>query len=333
MPLEPHFARRAQASRPRARWSLLAAAALTGVVAVGAIGARLDWPVPSPTAEPSGPLASLPAVPDETPRPSAAAVAPVESSSPVGPTKAPDATPTTKPEATEPSPTKKPQPTPTAKPAATPKPEPTAPPIGPMDLMAKACPGGVILDWTKPSTAVHHYHVLRSLDGDVPSSYPASGTTEIESATTWSAGATDGYDASVGGGKAATYRAFAFDAEDNVLAVSPSRSVTTVDAIALGALNVVDNGPGSITVSWSTASVNGACFTYGKLVASVEDPDPSYMKGSPYLAAISDSGAAGVTLDGLESGKTVWMRYELIRVTSTGKFVVGSTNVRQVTFP
>ena len=335
IPLEPRVARRTPASvMPRARWSLLAAAALTGVVAVGAIGARLDWLVPSPTAEPTRPSASLATPgPDRTPGPSAVAVLPEESAGPVEPTKAPEATPTKKPTATEPAPTKKPQPTPTPKPAVTPKPDPTAPPIGPMDLMAKACPGGVILDWTKPSTAVHHYHVLRSLDGDVPPSYPADGATEIETATTWSAGATDGFDASIGGGKTATYRAFAFDAEDNVLAVSPSRTVSTTAAIDLGALVVETLGPGSIDVSWSGASLNGACFTYGKLVASVDDANPSYLKGSSYLAAISDPGVTGVTLEGLQSGKTVWMRYELIRSTGTGAFVVGRTDVLQVTFP
>ena len=202
-----------------------------------------------------------------------------------------------------------------------------------MDLMAKACPGGVILDWTKPSTAVSHYHVLRSLDGGVPPTYPADGTTEVESATTWSAGATDGFDAGIGGGKTATYRAFAFDAEDGVMASSPSRTVTTVAAIDLGTLGFADNGDGTVTFTWAATSLNGACFTYGKLVASVEDADPSYLKGSSYLAAISDPGATGVTLEGLQSGKTVWMRYELIRSTSTGAFVVGSTDAVQVTFP
>jgi hypothetical protein len=86
-------------------------------------------------------------------------------------------------------------------------------------------------------------------------------------------------------------------------------------------------------VSWSAAVLNSACFTYGKLVASEEDPDPSYVKGSPYLAAIGDPSATGVTIDGLPSGKTVWMRYELVRVTSTGTFIVGRTSVLQVTYP
>jgi hypothetical protein len=40
-----------------------------------------------------------------------------------------------------------------------------------------------------------------------------------------------------------------------------------------------------------------------------------------------------VTLEGLDPGTTVWMRYEIIRVTSLGKFVVASSDVKQVTYP
>ena len=109
--------------------------------------------------------------------------------------------------------------------------------------------------------------------------------------------------------------------------------MTTVGRIDLGALTVEAAGAGSINVSWAAADFNLACFTYGKLVASEEDPDPSFVKGSPYLVAIGDAGATGTQLDGLPSGKTVWMRYEIIRVTSTGKFIVARTDVSQVTFP
>jgi hypothetical protein len=233
------------------------------------------------------------------------------------------------------SPTAKPTPAPTPPPTAKPttKPEPTKPPIGPMDLGLKACPGGVFIDWTKPSPDVAHYHVLRSFGGDVPATYPADGTTDVDTATSWSAGVTDGFDATVDGGQTATYRAFAFDAGDNLLAWSPSRTVTTVGRIDLGALAVEAAGPGSIDVSWAAADFNLACSTYGKLVASAEDPDPSYVKGSPYLVAIGDAGATGTHLDGLPSGTTVWMRYEIIRVTSLGKFVVARTDAVQVTYP
>jgi hypothetical protein len=311
-PLEPRLARRTPTVLPRARWTLLAAAALTGVVVVGAMGARLVWPVPAPTARPTAPTAST-----------QAAVVPVTTTGPA-------TEPTTGP--SQPSATPRPEPTPTKKPTATPKPEPTDPPIVPMSLAAKACPGGVVLDWTKPSPAVGHYHVLRSFEGVVAPSYPAPGATEVESATSWSAGITDGFDASFdGGGNSATYRAFAFDASDHLMAFSPTATVTTVAAISLGSLQVVDNGDGSMTVAWSAADLPDGCFTYGKLVASAEDPDPSYLKGSPYLAVIGDPGTTAVTIDAVSSG--TWLRYELIRGTGTGKFVVGRTAVWQVPNP
>jgi hypothetical protein len=327
-PLEPRIVRRTPTVMPRARWALAAAATLVVVVVAGALGARFDWLIPAPTADASAPPASaLPATPKPTPATTAAPILSIES---------PGATPVPTPEPTsEPDPTATPRPEPTKppRPTATPKPEPTKPPIGPLDLAAEACPGGVVLDWTKPSTAVNHYHLLRSLVGDFPPTYPAGGTTEIDSATSWSAGTTDGFDATIGGGKTATYRAFAFDDADEVLAASSSRTVSTIDRIDIGPLGVVEDGPGSITVSWSAASVSAGCFTYGKLVASETDPDPSYLEGSPYLAAIGDPAATSVALEGLEPGAEVWMRYEIIRVTSLGKFVVASSDVRQVTYP
>jgi hypothetical protein len=328
-PLDPRIARRTPTVLPRARWSLLAAAALTGVVVAGALGARLDWLLPSPTADASPPPSSAPApTADTTPGPTQVVALPL-------PTAAPATEPAVTPRVTaKPAATPRPTPKPTPKAEPTPKPEPTLPPIAPMELMAKACPGGVVLDWTKPSPDVGHYHVLRSLAGDVAPTYPAPGATEIESATSWSAGVTDAYDASLdGGGASATYRAFAFDGGDQVLAYSPSVTVTTVAARSLGSLGVTPNGPGSITLSWAGVDLPAACFTYGKLVASAEDPEPSYLKGSQYLAVIGDPGATGVTVEGLPSGTTVWMRYELIRATSTGKFVVGRTAVVQVTYP
>ena len=303
IPLRPQLARRTPTVLPRARWAMLTAAALTTVIVAGALGARFDWLLPAPTSDASPP--------PSTPGPATIAA-----------TEPPEGTPTPKPE-----------PTPTRKPDPTSKPEPTHPPVGSMELLAKACPGGVVLDWTKPSTEVGHYHVLRSLGDSVPPNYPADGATEIESATSWSAGITDGYDSGLDGGTSAAYRAFAFGAEDQLLALSPSRTVTTATARELGTLTVEALGPGSISVSWGASEVPAACFTYGKLVAAVDDPVPSYLKGSPYLAAIGDQAATSITVDGLSSGQTAWMRYELIRVTGTGKFVVGRSDVIQVTYP
>jgi hypothetical protein len=323
-PLQPRLARRTPTVLPRARWALIVAATLTTMLVAGALGARFEWPVPAPTSDASrAPVTVSPDAPSATPLASSDAVLPAETAQPtLAVTPAPAVTPAATP-----------KPTPTRKLDATPKPAPTTTPIGPMDLLAKACPGGVILDWTKPSPEVAHYHVLRSIGGEVPATYPADGTTEVETATTWSAGATDGFDAGLDGGAAATYRAFAFGAEDQVLATSPSRTVTTVAARSLGALSVEALGPGSIAVSWGASEVPAACFSYGKLVVSADDPDPSYLKGSTYLTAIGDQATTSVVVNELPSLTTVWMRYELIRSTGTGAFVVGRTEVLKVTYP
>jgi hypothetical protein len=323
MPLQPRIARRMPTVLPRARWSLLAAAALTSVLVAGALGARLDWFQPTPTLDPSGPPPSF--LPTARPTPDASVLPVYPNATPV-----PSVDPTAKPTPTS-GPTSKPTPRPTPKP--TPKPDPTKPPVGPMDLALKACPGGVVIDWTKPSPEVSHYHVLRSLDGEVAPTYPAPGSTEIESATSWSAGTTDGFDASIGGGKTATYRAYAFNGSDQLLAYSPSKTVSTLERLSMGPLSVVEHAPGKITVSWSPPSVAAGCFTYGKLVASEEDSDPSYLKGSPYLAAIGDQSQSSVLLEGLSSGTTVWMKYEFVRATGTGKFIVAASDVLQVTIP
>lgn len=318
-PLAPRIARRTPTVLPRARWSLLAAASLAGVLVAGALGADLDWLLPSPTqsAAPSHAVASP--VPDATRGPVVAVESPEPTDRP------------------RPEPTKKPKPNPTATPkpdpTKTPRPDPTDPPMGTMDLFATACPGGVVLDWTKPSAAVGHYHTLRALDGGVPPSYPGGGT-EIESATAWGAGTTDGFDASLGGGKSATYRTFAFDEADDVIAHSQSRTVTTISRLDITGFGWSANGPetGSVTFSWTAPSVNAGCFSYGKLVASAEDPDPSYLKGSATLAVISDLGTSEVTIE-KAPGTVAYVRYELIRATSTGKFVVAQTDVLEVTFP
>jgi hypothetical protein len=315
--LAPRIARRTPTILPRARWSVLAAASLAGVLVVGALGANLDWLEPSPTqsAAPSAALRSP--APDATRRPIVA----VESSDP---TEQPE--PTKKP---KPEPTRTPRPDPTK----TPRPDPTDPPIGPMDLVAKACPGGVVLDWSKPSTAIGHYHTLRALDGSVAASYPGGGT-EIDSATTWDAGTTDAFDASLGGGKTATYRTFAFDGDDHVIAYSQPQSVGTIDRLDITGFAWEQNGAGtgSITFSWTSPSINAGCFSYGKLVASAEDPDPSYLKGAATLQVISDLGTNEVTVE-KATGTTAYVRYQLIRATSTGKFVVAQTDVLEVTFP
>ena len=326
-PLQPHIARRTPTMMPRARWSLLAAASLTGLLVAGALGANLNWLFPPPAIDQSAPPASqAPSTPGPTPdaTPPLVVVDPEASAEPTAaPTSAPIRTP---------KPTPNPTPRPTPKP--TPKPDPTDTPVGPMSLAVKACPGGVLLDWSKPSPEVGHYHVLRNLGGDVPPTYPAAGSTEVESATSWSATVTDAYDASVGGGQSATYRAYAFDGDDDLMQHSPSKTVSTLDQLQLGSLGHLENGAGSgsITFSWPAPGVPAACFSYGKLVASDSDADPSYLTGAEPLAVIGDMGTTEVTVE-KSSGTTVWVRYEVVRSTGTGKFIVARTDAVQVTFP
>ena len=318
-PLAPRITRRTPTVLPRARWAIFAAAALTGVLVAGAMGARPDWLFSQPDASSSPASSSAPVVvvvdPSLSPDPDSTLMPSVTP----GPTAKPDSTPR-----------------PTRTPKPTPKPDPTQPPILPMSLAAKACPGGVILDWSKPSADVNHYHVLRSIGGDVPPTYPAGGTTEIDSATSWDAGVTDGFDGDVAGGQSATYRAFAFDAADEVMAFSPMKTVTSAPRLSLGTLGYTDNGDSSsITVAWSNPGVAPACFSYGKLVVSKTDPNPSYLEGAQHIAVISDPGASGawVEISAELHGQLVWMRYQMIRSTSLGKFVVGQTDVIQVTLP
>jgi outer membrane biosynthesis protein TonB len=325
-PLAPRIVRRTPTILPRARWALLAAAALTGVLIAGALGVNLSWILPVAPTESSSPAPSI--------APVVVAPSPTTSAEPVlspfateGPAETPVATPT-------PTQTERPKPSPTPKP--TPKPEPTKPPMLPMSLAAKACPGGVVLDWSKPATQVAKYRVLRAIDGSVPPTYPAPATTDVETARSWDASVTDGFDASVDGGQSATYRAYAFDSDGQIVAMSGARTITTSWALSLGALGYVDNGDGaSITVSWSNPGVAEACFSYGKLVVSEEDPEPSYLNGSPHIAVISSSSATGafVEIPAEWHGKTVWMRYQMIRATSLGKFAIGATDVIQVTLP
>jgi hypothetical protein len=244
----------------------------------------------------------------------------------VGPSELPPETPTPAP-STGPAAT----PGPTPKPTASPKP---TPPLGALALSTFACPGGVRLDVTDPGGATDHYRVMKLVGGGtVPATWPPAGAAEVGTAPGWDRSVTDGFDADLAAGAAVSYRAFAFDAADGWLVASEARAVTALVPLDLGALGTTVVGPGSMTFSWTPPAVSWDCFSFGKLVASPSDPDPSYLKGSSYLAVMGSPSDAGVTVDGLASGTTVYVRYEAIRSTSTGLFVVGRTSVVQVTLP
>lgn len=314
----------------RARWFLLvAAAALVAISVVAASGGlRLDRILPPPATSPT-PLSSTAPTPTS---PLSAIVAP---SAAVSPEPNPDPSGSIGPDPTVSTPATaaaSPTPKPSVKPSLTPA-RTAAPTPASMSLVANACPGGVVLDWSKPAVAgLDHYAVFRAAGGSVAAAYPPDAAIAVDSASSWDPTATDGFDADLGAGSGATYRAFALDASEAVLAVSSLASTTGLAVTDLGALAVDTSVPGSLTASWIAPGVASSCFTWGKLVVSATDPDPSYLKGATYLAVIGDPATTSVTV-GEPAAKTFWMRYEVIRATSLGKFVVARTSVIQVSTP
>jgi hypothetical protein len=313
----------------RARWSLFAAAAaIVAVSVVAASGAfRLDGlfpgPVVSPTPSPidtESPSESGPVAP---PSPEAS-LAPIVDPS-LGPPDLPSFGPTAVP---TPDPTPRATPRPTPKPTATPSPT-----VGPMNLSLLACPGGVRIDYTKLSGPVDHYTVLRAIGSSVPATWPADGATVVDTASGWDATVTDGFDDTLDGGTKASYRAYAFDTSGDVLAMSPAKSVVGIASGSLGTFTADPVSPGTMTFSWAAPSVDAACFTFGKVVASPDDPDPSYLTGAPYVAVIGSPTDTSVTIGDLPSGQTVFMRYEVIVETAMGRFVAARTGAVQVAYP
>jgi hypothetical protein len=260
-------------------------------------------PLPTPSAEPSAPPVAT-----------------------VAPTLAPTA-PTA-------PPTPRPTPVPTPVPTPTPVPAPT---MGTMGLAANACPGGVVLDWTVPELAAfHHVQVLRGSSGEIPAvNPPAGGVVAIGGGYSTNPAKSEGMDPTAEAG-AAWYRAVTFDTANQAIAASPVLGVTTAPIGDLGGLGFTDGAPGSgdLTFTWSPFGGNGDCFTYYKLVASIDDPTPSYLGGSTALVAIGERAASGTTVtDGLTTGQAYYFRIQVIRATAIGKFVVAQSAVSQYVVP
>jgi hypothetical protein len=202
-----------------------------------------------------------------------------------------------------------------------------------MDLALTACPGGVVLDWTKPGSSVTSYRALRSSGPEAPSTYPADGGTDVATAASSSGDVTDGFDPTLDGGATPAYRVFAFGEGGQLLRFSPSQSVTTIGRKDLGTPTIENLGTAKFRVGWSTGDVTASCFSSGRLVVSDSDPEPSWAKGSTTVAVISDRLATSNVVDSLPSGGTYWVRYEILRSTGTGSFIVARTSAIQVTVP
>ena len=201
-----------------------------------------------------------------------------------------------------------------------------------MSLSLTSCDGGTVLAWSKyAGDWFNHYTALRSSAPEIPLAYPPGGGA-IDFGTTYTTDPlkVESYDASAEAGGTFYYRAMAFDAEDRVVAASPVKSAVAKAPLALGALDVTAGDAGITNFGWTPYGGPGACFTYYKLAYSADDPTPSYMEGSPLLAAIGEQGAAGYAAGDVAPG-TYWFRLQAIRVTSLGKFLVAETDVTQFT--
>jgi hypothetical protein len=219
--------------------------------------------------------------------------------------------------------TPKPTPAPTAQPTPQPTPVPTAKPtptpIGALELGTTGCPGGVVLDWSPyEGSGFDHYLLLRAgspwADGHV-----------LDGSWSGYREKTTGYDASGGAGQTYWYRAAAYRANGTLLARSPAVSAAAAPVASLGAVQVGPVAEGT-KVKWTPFGGSGGCFTYYKVVWSLENPQPSYLAGDPAVA-VTDQELNLTVLDALESGKTYYLRVQVLRATDLGSFVVAQSDV------
>lgn len=320
---------------PRVGWSLgqffrvprfVPALVATSLVFAAAVGARelyvavgnggTPTPVPSvsaaPSSEPSARESLKPIVlPTFKPIPT------------LEPTPVPTAVPTVKPTVK-----------PTAKPDPTPVPTPV---VGSLSLWPTTCNGGVVLSWSMYAGAgsFNHYTTLRSTSPEIPAAYPPSGGA-VDPGTTYTTRVekTSAYDIGVDAGVTYYYRAMAFNADDGVIAASSVASAMGKPVKALGGLGAAAVAEGT-KLTWAPYGGSAACFDYYKLVYSETNPEPAYLEGDPYLAAISDQAAGSYTASAAElvPGKTYYLRVQALRSTALGTFLVAQTDVTTYLVP
>ena len=264
-------------------------------------------PTPHPTATPK-----------PTPHPTATATA--DSSASVSPS---------------PSPTPEPSGDPAPVPVPVPTPVPT-PVLGSLSLVATGCPGGVVLDWSMygGTAAFNHYTTLRNLTADIPLAYPPQGGAVDPGGTyTTVLAKSSAVDIGADPGVTSYYRAMAFDAANNVIAASSVASAVAQSVGSLGALAVAAGDPGMTQLTWSIFGGPGGCFTWYKLVYSETNPDPSYLGGDSYLAAVGNQAVGSYVSAALVSGHTYYLRVQVIRATDLGAFIVAQTDVATYLVP
>jgi hypothetical protein len=284
-------------------------------------------PAPTPYVIPAGLIGGEAWSPSPSPTPSPR------------PKPTPVATPTPSP---TPSPTPEPTPVPTPVPTAAPTPVPTtAPPspppppaIGELSLGLTGCNGGIVIQWSPTSDAAFSkYRTLRSTSASIPAAYPPQGgTVEVGTAKSATPAATTGFDASIAPGVTGYYRTLALDGSGAVIAASNVASAAAQSVQGLGPL-VVAPDPGGTRLSWTPFAGDASCFTYYKLVYTLDGSPPSYLEGDPYLLASGDQAQATYVAPDLGPGQTYTFRLQALRVTDTGGFLVAQTDVVSYTVP
>jgi hypothetical protein len=205
--------------------------------------------------------------------------------------------------------------------------------MGELALGLTGCDGGVVIEWSATDDPrFGKYRTLRSTSPEIPVAYPpAGGSVELGTAKSADPNATSGFDPDAAG-VTYYYRTLALDGTGAVIATSAVGASAAAPVAAMGPLAVAPDPEGT-RLSWAPYAGSGACFTYYKLVYSLDGSAPSYLEGDPYLAAIGDQGAATFATADLVSGQTYTFRLQAIRATHTGAFLVAQTDLATYTVP
>jgi len=193
-----------------------------------------------------------------------------------------------------------------------------------------SCNGGVVLQWSGfESSSFGAYVTLRSTSTTIPVAYPPQGgASALETATAENAAKRIGFDASAAAGTTYAYRTLTIGTGGKVLAASPVVTVKAKAVASLGTPTVGVGEGGGTSVSWTPFGGPGDCFSYYKVVWSLENPEPSYLSGDPAVA-VENQAASGLVLstEQLVPGKTYYVRVQAFRATDTGKFLVAQSSV------
>ena len=231
-----------------------------------------------------------------------------------------------------PSPTPGTTPKPTPTPTASPSPSPSATPRSSLGLAFTACPGGVLLNWSKFSdTGFVAYVTLRSTTTDIPKAYPPHGNAIVVARTT-NRTQTSGADDDVPADRTYFYRTLVLGSGNVVLAASDVETVATVKQADLGPLSVVGR-----IVSWgpfNTSKYPGSCFSEYLVQYYAVDPDTT--PDPSLIGSIGDETVYQTNVavpQPVGFSYPIWFRVQVVRITAGGQFVVAETTGTSPSYP